>query len=98
MLSSIPFQYYDFSDELDSWDTSTGTDDELSLLHLSQQTRSNSISSTHCSFSSGNSTETVPESTEQYTNFGPPLFNTPPKLREIQDVLGDHLGTGIANL
>ena len=88
MSSPISFQDYDFSDQLDNWDTSTGTDDELSLLHLSQQTRSNSISSTHCLFSSGSSTETVPKSTEQYANFGPPPFKTPPKLQEIQDVLG----------
>ena len=72
--SSIPFQDYDFSDELESWDTSNYTNDELGLLQLSQRTRSNSISSTHNSLSSGSSTETVPKSTVQYTNFGSPTI------------------------
>ena len=84
--SSIPFQDYDFSDELESWDTSTYINDELGLLQLSQRTRSNSISSTHSSLSSGSSTETVPKSTVQYTNFGSSPFKTPPKLWKIQDV------------
>lgn len=94
--SPIKFQDYNFSDEVDSWDT--GTDDELGLLQLSHRARSNSISSNSYLSSSGSSTETIPESTGQYTGFGPPPFKTPPKLREIQDVLGDHPGTGVANL
>ena len=90
---AIQFQDYQFSDELDSWNLST--DDELSLSNISNQTRSNSISSTPFSDSSGSSTEIGPT---EYTNFGPPPFKTPPKLLEVQDVLADHPGTGIANL
>lgn len=90
---AIQFQDYHFSDELDSWNLST--DDELSLSNVSNQTRSNSISSTPFSDSSGSSTEIGPT---EYTNFGPPPFKTPPKLLEVQDVLADHPGTGIANL
>ena len=90
---AIQFQDYQFSDELDSWNLST--DDELSLSNVSNQTRSNSISSTPFSDSSGSSTEIGPT---EYTNFGPPPFKTPPKLLEAQDVLADHPGTGIANL
>lgn len=62
--------------------------------------RSNSISSTPYTCSSESSTETVTdhESAEQSTYFEPPPFKTPPKLRAIKDVLGDHPGTGIAHL
>ena len=90
------------------WDT-TSTDDDIELLDIWKQSSNSNyqsssdnetmlsttpaVDSLQLSGSSDTSTTSAGD-----VNVQPPLFSTPPKLRPIEEVLGDHPGSSVANL
>ena len=90
---------YNLSDEIESWAT---TDDDFEPFDYHKRDEPNSLSSS--SYSSSNNEETASAaelSTQSQGGHklpGPPPFNTPPKLKTVEDVLSNHTGTEVADL